>query len=369
MSSRSHPAHRLLRAAAGLALAVVCATTRAFAAPAAELGHPVIRHYTPGEHLRGLTTPALIQDPTGTILSANEGDLLTFDGAHWGYIRLPTESAGVREFAVTADGTIFLAGASVLGFLRGAGETAAFVSLADHLPPAHRNIDELFHAAALGRAVFFSDEEKILIWRDDSFAVVPFATPPHSHGPRFHRVGDTLYVTALGYGLGRLARDAVDLVSADPLVRENQIIAVESGADGALVLLTAERGFFQLSPAGKVAPLPTDANRWLAGKRIFRALRLPDGSRAVAFSAMSGDGGMRFAPDGTYVGPLDTSIGLVVKTIRGFLRDSEGGLWAGTEAGAARLEWPSPVTVFDVVNGLGQGAVADVARRDGVLYA
>lgn len=334
-----------------------------------ELGHPVLRHYTPGEHLRGLPSQRVTQDVTGIMYFANGVDLLSFDGARWDDQRLPTESAGIRQFAQTADGTLYIAGASVLGYLRGSGPGAQFVSLVPELPPAARNIDELRCAVAIGQAVYFSDDEKILIWRGGHFSVVPFPAAAPWQGARLHRIGDTLYVTALERGFSRLVNDRLEVVSADPVLRENQIISVEAGAGGAWVLLTAEHGFFQLGADGRTAPLASETNRWLAGKRIFCALRLDDGSRVVAFSAASGDGGMRFGPDGRYAGPLDTSIGLAVKTIRGFFCDREGGLWVGTEAGAARLEWPSAVSLFDGRNGLGQGAVADVLRHDGVLYA
>ena len=334
----------------------------------AEVGQPLVRNYPPGEHLHDPISQAVAQDAAGAMVFANGGDLLSYDGAAWHAVRLPTESAGVRQFAVAADGTVYLAGASVLGYLRGTGGEAAYVSLVEQLPTGARAVDDLRYAVAVGHMVCFSDEEKILVWRDGRFTVVPYPTPAHSHGARLHRVGDTLYVTALARPLGRLAGDRVEAVADDPVLRENQIVAVEAGAaPGRFVVLTAERGFFDVA-AGRVTPRPVEANRWLAGKRIFRALRLADGSHVVAFSAVSGDGGARFDAAGRYLGPLDTSAGLVAKTLRDFFCDREGGLWIGLEMGAARLEWPSAASVFNVVNGLGQSGVTDVVRHDGVLW-
>lgn len=363
---RPRSAVRLLLLAASFAVGAV----RAVGAADNEVGRPVLRHYTPGEHLRGIGSRRVVQTEAGFVYFANDSNLLSFDGARWDFILAAAESAGVRQFATTADGTLFMAGAGVIGYLRdGPGAEAKFVSLAGQLPSAARNIDELRCAVAVGSAVYFSDAEKILVWRDGRFAAIPYASPPEAHGARLHRVGETLYVTALTRGLGRLVNESVERVADDPVLRENQILAVEAGAGGALVLLTAERGFFQLGVDGRVAPWPTEMNRWLNGKRSYCARKLHDGSWVVGFSAASGDGGLRFAPDGRYVGPLDMSIGLVVRTVRDFFQDNEGGLWLGMDTGAARLEWPSPVSIFDAVNGLGQGAVTDVLRHDGVLYA
>ncbi len=350
-------------------LVTAIGTSAARAAAAEEIGRPVLRHYTPGEHLRGINSPRVFQDASGVVLFANHVDLLRFDGLRWDLVELPTESLAARQFAVTDDGTIYVAGGQVLGFLRGHGLTTGFTSLVERLPADARNLAELRSAVALGSVVYFSDAEKILRWDGARFAVIPYASPPEAHGARLHRVGPAVYVTALGHPLGRLAGEQVELVADDPLFREQQIISIEPAAAGELLCLTAEQGFFHLSAAGRVAPFPTEMDHWLAGKRVYCARRLADGSRVFGFSAMSGDGGLRFDPSGRYVGPLDTTIGLVVKTVRDFSPDREGGLWLGMDQGAARLEWPSPVSVFDAVNGLGQGAVTDVARRDGVLYA
>jgi signal transduction histidine kinase len=308
------------------------------------------------------------QDPSGFIYIANGVDARCYDGATWRLIKLPTESAGIRKFAVTAGGVVYLAGAGVLGYFRGSGPSAQYVSLADRLPAAAGGYDDIYDVLAVGNTVYFADEAKILVWQGGAFTVIPYPTPAHGQGARLHRVGETVYVTALQRPLCRLERGRLEPVAENPVLRENQIITLEAGPAGGLVLLTASRGFFQLH-AGEVTPLPAEANRWLAGKTILRALRWDDGSFAVAFTAVSGDGGMRFDAGRRYLGPIDQSIGLYVRTLRDFCLDRQGGLWIASETGMFRLNWPSPATVFDGVNGLGQGPVADVARHEGALYA
>ncbi len=339
-------------------------------AAAGETGRPVVRHYTPGEYLRHLGSQLATQDASGAMIFANTSDLLAFDGARWTPIFLPPDSAGLRALTQTADGTIYVAGAGAIGWVRGTGAEAKFVSLAPKLPPAAANIDEMRAAVACGRTVWFASDDHLLRWRDGAFTAIPYPTPPGSHGARLHRVGEEVYVTALGHPLGRLREgDAtVETVADDPVVRDNKIISLESGEDGSLVLLTAEHGFFRWRPGERIAPWTTEMNRWLAGKRVFCALRLPDGSRVAGFSAVSGNGGVRFGPDGNYLGPIDTSLGLWVKDVRGFFVDREGGLWVGMDTGVARLEWPSPLSLFDATNGLGQGVVTAIEREAGVLH-
>ncbi len=340
------------------------------AATGNELGHPIFREFPPGKSQPQLhyLCQAVTQDSAGFIYLANYYSLRCYDGATWRHIDVPTQSAGIRKFARTPDGTIYAAGASIIGYIRGSGEGAEFVSLADRLPPTELGCDEIFDVLAAGSSVFFADEEKILVWRDQHFSVVPCRSPPGSQGARLHRVGDAVYVTALDRGLCQLRLDKLEPVVDDPVFRQNQIVSIEAGPAGALRLLTARQGFFQLA-AGRVAPLVTEANRWLEGKGVLRAQRVADGSLAILFDAPSGYGGLRLGVDGRYLGPLDNTIGLYLKTLRDLFCDREGGLWLGSEIGLFRLEWPSGVTLFDAVNGLGGGAVADAVRHAGVLHA
>ncbi len=347
---------------------LLAALVRAIAAAPGELGHPLVQFNPPGQARIDFFSIAVTQDATGCVYLGGPGGVRYYEGLTWELIKLPTESAGVRKFALTAGGTIYVAGAGVVGFLRGSGPDAVFVSLADRLPPSQLGCDELHDALAVGETVYFADEEKILIWREGRFTAIPYPTPPRSRGARLHRGGDTVYVTGLGHGLGRVAGDHIEPVADDPVFRENQIVLLERAASGDLTVLTARRGFFRLA-AGRATPVPTEADRRFAGKTIHCALRLPEGALAVAFDAPGGDGGARFDAAGRYVGPIDTSIGFYVNTLRAFFRDHEGGLWVGSESGAFRVEWPSAISIFNVINGLGSGAVADFTRHDGVLYA
>jgi hypothetical protein len=354
-----------------LAVVLACLGLAAGARPAAaasELGHPIVRSFPPGQSGIGYLCQAVTEDPAGFIYLACSTMAFCYDGATWRPITMPTECAGIRAFAVTADGTVYGGGASVIGYFRRDGNLAGFVSLADRMPPTARGCEEISDVLAVGDTVYFADEEKILVWRAGKFSVVPCHSTPHQHGARLFRVGEEVYVTAPGRPLGRLVHDRLEVVADDPVFRENRIVSIEAGRAGSLTVLTAGKGFFRLA-GQRVAPLVIEANRWLAGRIIWKARRLPDGGLAVAFSSVSGEGGMRFDAAGRYVGPIDQTIGLYTPGIRNLFCDREGGLWMGSVTGMFRLEWPSAFTLFDAVNGLGSGAVFDVARSRGALYA
>ncbi|MBA3848663.1 MAG: hypothetical protein C0502_01550 [Opitutus sp.] len=352
------------------ALAAAGVSARAEATEAwRELGRPLLRGYPPGEHLYAPMSQTMVQDAAGWVYFANNVDLLAHDGTRWFSRLLPATSGGIRQFATAPDGTIYAGGSEVIGYLRGAGPAVEFVSLADRLPGGVRGAGEVRFVAAAGDAVCFADDERILIWRGGKFSAIPCAAPRGRRGARLHGVGSEILVSAPGWPLQRLRGDALVPVADDAVLRDNQLIAVVAGpAPGSLVVLTAERGFFAVDAAGRVAPWATEMNRWLAGRRVFRARQLGDGSWVVAFAAVDGGGGLRFRPDGHCAGPIGAAAGMYTNDVRDFVPDREGGLWVALDAGAARLEWPAPVTRFDVFNGLGYGAVRAVARHAGVLH-
>ena len=344
-----------------------------FAPAVDEIGRPAFRDFPPGRNNIGFLFPAVAQDGAGYIHAANQwGNFFRYDGTAWLRFDGSSAGSGVRKFARTTGGTLYAGGAGMLGFMRATGTTPEYVSLADQLPPALRENLDLHDVLAVGETVYFAGEENILRWRDGRFTIIPCPTPPRTRGARLHRVGDTVYAAVPGRGLCLLVDDRLQDISTDPVLRENALLLLEAAANsdptGSLTVLTAKHGFFRVTD-GRVTPLAAEANRWLAGKTIWRALRLRDSSLAVIFSAVSGDGGMRFDAAGRYAGVIDQTLGLYLREFRDLMQDREGGLWLGSEVGLFRLEWPSPLSIFDAVNGLGAGAVADVARHGGVLYA
>lgn len=337
-------------------------------AAANELGHPVFREFAPGESKTGFIIEALAQDRAGHVYSAEMLTLRHYDGTTWRPIAIPPEATGARRLATAADGTIYAGGVGLIGYLRGAGDACEFVSLADRLPPSELGCERIDDVLAAGDAVYFADTEKILEWRAGAFRLIPCRSPPQSHGPRLHRVGESVFVSVPGQPLYRLVDDRLEEVADDAVLRENAVVLLEPGPAGGLTALTDGRGFFHIEH-GRAAQLEVEANRWLANRKIWRAQRMRDGSLAVVFTAPSGRGGMRFDPGGRYVGPLDETLGLYTRALRSMAEDYEGGLWLGTDMGTFRMEWPSGVSVFDSVNGLGAGRVACMVRHHGVLYA
>lgn len=339
--------------------------------------------FTPRDYHGQPLCQAVVQDAAGVMYVANDTQVLRYDGVAWETIELPPECTGIREMALGPNGVVYVGGGSVLGYLDDRGTRTRFVSMVERLPESERNFPQIFTVIAQGDAVYFAHEQKIFRWSGGKFSIIPCATPVDSRGPRLHLVEGRLYLTAPGWPLSRVVGDRIEAVDDEPFFRENAIVSVESAnrlpvfagrppsttesGTEALLVLTAERGFFEWRD-GKVTPVFAEMGRALAGKLVTRAQRMADGSLAVAFATASGNGGLRFDAHGQPEGPLDETIGLPSRGLRDFFVDREGGLWLGLESGLARLDWPSPVTVFGPASGLGLGIASDVTYHEGGLY-
>lgn len=239
----------------------------------AELGHPIVRNFTPRDYQGHPLCQAAIQGADGIMYFANNVGLLSYDGATWRRISLTDGNDWVRQFARDATGTIWVGGGSVMGYLREKNGTAEFVSLRADRPEAERPKYDVLQVLTLDADVYFVTEQSVLIWRNRQLFTVPCPTPAGSRGPSLHVVGDRLYVTAPGAPLQRLSEGHLATLTDLPFFRDETIIAVEAGPAGgdSLLLLTAEHGWFE-SNGGRVAPWTSPINASLAGKLVRRFL-------------------------------------------------------------------------------------------------
>ena len=70
---------------------------------------------------------------------------------------------------------------------------------------------------------------------------------------------------------------------------------------------------------------------------------------------------------GRFLNRFDSSSG-VDDALYSFFADRQGALWLGMESGIARVETPSPVSIFDRTAGLAGGGINFVRRHAGTLY-
>ncbi|WP_438483086.1 ATP-binding protein [Oleiharenicola lentus] len=330
-----------------------------------ETGRPLMQVFTPREYQADPLCQAVVQGSDGVMIIANNTAAIAFDGVQWQSIALPPASTGISQLVLGADGVTYAAGGSVLGYFEGPVGQKTYRSLRDALPEKERDGARSYVIAAGREGVYFTDGITLRAWRDGALVSIGGSLPPETE--LFSAAG-IVYVKGNDASLARIEQDALVPVTTDPLLIGTDLVLIESLTEGALRVLTHNRGFLQVSANGEVTAMPTSADKLFAGKRVLFAQRFADGSCVVTFSPGSGGGGIFLSEQGEVQGWLDESSGLPNRNLRSLATDTEGGLWVGLEYGIARLDWPSGVTLFDPVNGL-NGFVTSIARQENSLYA
>ena len=353
---------RPLLAALSLAVGGLCV-----AAPelTTELGRPALRVFEPTPVMAATQNWAAVEDAAGRVHFANSSGIVTYDGGAWRVTRSERFAPVTRAVALGGDGRIYAGSLGDLGWLRPRPDGRyEHVSLLADLPEAARDFQEVFQIVAHGDAVYFTTGKHLLILRGGRFTHVP-----HAVG-RLDVVAGQVYLHSPNAPLERIEGDRLVRVSDDPIFTGDISRYFGPGpAPGTLFVASAKHGLSQLDLAtGRATRWATAIDELFQAKQIYRALRLADGSVAVAFAAASGGGLALLAADGSFLNYLDASTGLPNSLVYGLAASRHGGLWLCLDYGTAYVDWPAPATLFQGSNGLERGIVTTVRRHDGTLY-
>jgi hypothetical protein len=350
-----------------LAALLLAAIRPGVAAPrlTTELGRPAIRAFDPAPVLAATQNWAAAEDATGRVHFANSAGLVTFDGATWRITRSERFSPVTRAVALASDGRLFVGSLGDLGWLRPLPDGRyEHVSLLADLPEAARDFQEVFQIVAQGDAVYFTTGKHLLIFRAGRFSHIP-----HAVG-RLDVVADQVYLHSPNTPLERIDGDRLVRVSDDPIFLADTSRYFGPGpTPGTLLVASARGGLAHVDLAtGHSRHWATAIDELFKTKQIYRALRLADGSVAVAFTAVSGGGLALVDADGSFRTYLDSSSGLPNSVVYGLAPSRHGGLWLCLDYGTAYVDWPAAATVFQTANGLDRAIVSAIARHDGTLY-
>ncbi len=329
------------------------------AARSAEAGRPFVRKYLPREYGAPEQNWAIVQDNRGVIYVGNNAGVLEYDGASWRLIRMPNKTV-VRSLAEDAQGRIYVGAVGEFGYLApDAAGQLQFVSLLDQVPAEHREFADVWRTLASPEGIYFQSAQSLFRWSNGHIRV----WKPQS---RFYRAGlasGALYIGQPETGLMKLTGDALEEVPGGRRFSEETRPVILPYDEGRILVGTRAEGLF-LADGRSVTRFPTDIDGWLRTMDVYRGTVLPDGTFALA---TTGAGTAIIDRQGRLIQRLDASTG-VGDTHYCVFADRQGALWVGLDGGLAKVETPSPISIFDQASGLTGGSVSYIHRHAGTLY-
>ena len=327
---------------------------------AGEEGRPhYARRYTADEYRLHNQNWSVAQDARGVVYAANTYGVLEYDGRAWRTISIPNEL--VRSLAVGKDGQVYVGGIQEVGYLTpGLLGEMRYVSLLDRLPEAARGFSDVWTTLATPDGVYFQAPGYVFRWDGQQMQV-------WTTDDRFHKafvVGDTYYVREENVGLLRIRGDELEPVPGGDRFADERIDVLLPHEENALLVRTRTQGFLRID-GEQIHPFETEADAYLADRRVYHAAVLHDGSYALTTTSGSV---VLMGRDGQVRRILGSDIGLQPDDLVLFaMPDQQRGLWLALDDGLLRVDVPAALTLFGSSSGL-QGTVYDMFRHDGTLF-
>jgi len=310
-----------------------------------EAGMPIIRNYTIEEYRAAQQNWAIAQDRSGIMYFGNSNGLLEFDGVSWRLTRLPI----VRSLAIDTTGRIYVGLENDLGYLE--PDTKGILqyhSLKAKIPEKYRQISAINSTLILGQSVCFSSADKIMIYRNGEFKVLPGKDSFQG----VFVVNSRVYVRERNMGLFVLANDSLILVPGSERFANGSVIILPYGKNEILIG-SRTLGIQIYSPDSDMKfRKPADfqeVDDFMVRNGPNCGVVLTNGDFAVG----SIDAGILvFNPDGKIINRFDKVTGLQENFVLKLYVDRNQQLWAGLDNGISRIDNNLPFRIFSRQNGL-----------------
>jgi signal transduction histidine kinase/CheY-like chemotaxis protein/ligand-binding sensor domain-containing protein len=324
------------------------------AGPPPEIGMPLVRNYYSRDYKGGGQTWTIFQDRRGVmLLGEGGGEVLTYDGAVWRKVFVPTSV--IRSLNMDETGRVWVGTVGLFGYLEvDASGSLRFVSMLDKIAPEDRGFTDLWQILPTAQGVYFRAYERLFRWDGQHMHV----WRAKSRFEALSLVRGRTYTAQGGIGLQEIVGDELRDLPGGAAYKNGRKLFLHPWDDGR-ILVSQRDGLLTLYDGQKAVPFPTQADKFLVKQRVYTSTLLPDGG--ICLTTLLG-GALIVNHDGSLRLLLDKGAGLIGGTTYSAFVDREGALWVGQDTGVSRVEVNSPVSV------LTYDSTSDVARFNGSLY-
>jgi signal transduction histidine kinase/DNA-binding response OmpR family regulator len=328
-------------------------------------GFKYFKNYSPQDYNNQPQNWAVLQDKQGIIYMANQGGLMEFDGVSWKMLLVPNRV--VRSMVMddtSPKGTIYIGGKNEIGFTTpdNTGKLQ-YVSLRDRLPRDTPNFADVFAAYRVSKKIYFQSAKFLFRWDPSTGQMKVFEN--EATGTNSFVCGGKFYIYQANTGLSTIENDSIKPLPGITKFDSSVCMICPYNA-GKILIGTVSNGLFLYNGAATV-PFPTGADELLKQNRLYTGLRLSAAPGQFALGT-SGNGLVILDSRGNVTYTFDKSTGLPVDSILDIFEDPGGNLWLSLETGLSKIEYASPLYIYDARNELG-GIALSLMKYNDVLFA
>ena len=311
----------------------------------------------------------MAQAKNGIIYAANHGGVLEYDGVSWRVIYLPDHT--LRSLTIDEKGTIFMGGMNEIWYLApDSTGSLKYVSLLDQLQDEYKNFNRVWSTHANQSGVYFRTSKFLFHWNYKEMKVFKpsdSANTSNVFKASFVYNGE-LIIQEAKQGLLKVVKDSLQPIPGGKAFAGEKIfmlVPFENNIKSqTLIIGTRESGFFLYD--GKAAQpftLEQEVERYLEKNKLTHGIRLYSGDFALATR-----GGLIIMDrKGRLKSVFDKSSGLLDDLIYNVFQDVRGNIWLCLGNGIAKIEYKSPLSIYDDRSNL-PGLAVSVVKHHNKLY-
>ena len=324
-----------------------------------ETGFPIIQNYQPDVYQAFDQNWDFTQDSTGILYVANGDGVLIYDGVNWDLLPLPNNGT-VFSIATDAPGTVYVGAHNELGFLVADSlGRLQYQSLMPHLDSLHRDFNIIWNTFSTDQGVYFSARTKLMRWDGDQFKVWHFEGTVSQFA---HNIGHKVLLHRKDVGLMELVHDEFQLVPGGEYFSDNEIS--ELIPMGQKRYLIVARNNLYLYDGLNFTKFPIDKEDFFEENRVYCGTLLRDST--IALGSLN-KGILIVDRLGRQRTLISQEGQLSSNQVYALYQDDSGLLWAALFSGIAKIETPSPFSLFTEWNQL-PGVALAIHRHQGVLF-
>jgi signal transduction histidine kinase/DNA-binding NarL/FixJ family response regulator len=306
-------------------------------------GLKYIKNYHPNDYSAQPQNWAILQDRRGVIYVGNHGAVLEFDGVSWKRILIPNLS--VRSVAMDDTGTIYIGGEDEIGFLAPDSKKGLrYVSLVNHLENNKRDFYTVWRTHATKEGIYFRPSKFLFRW---DYREMKVWEAEHYFNASLSCKGK-FFIQQKKVGLMHIKNNSLKLIPGGETFAEMKISMMVPYDSEKVLIGTRAEGLY-IYDGIEAVPFPTDVDDYLREKQLYHGIRLSSSfTSSVDFALGTLQGGLVIIDSHGHLKQIfDKASGLQDDNIKYVYEDSQGNLWLGLNNGISKIEYTSPISLYD----------------------
>ncbi len=309
---------------------------------------------------------SVVEDSRGIMHFGNNTRVLHYNGVSWDATRIPLHGGFVTSLAADKQGNVYVGANGEFGKLKPcAGGSLCYVSLSDSLDVEESFFGTVWRVMLYQGGVLFFSQEKMFHWKEGKIQVIDPETSFHLA----FVVNDKLFVRQREKGLMKFTGNQLKLIPDGEIFRDYGVFGIFPAYENEKYLIvTQEKGLYIYCFDEKhpgIRSLHTPYSSILTESRIIGGTMLHNGN--IALSTLN-NGVIIINNEGHVKDIIDQNTGMRDNDVKQVYQDSWNNLWMALNTGICRVNYSSPISVFDANAGI-YGSVQAMVTHENTLFA